>query len=134
MGIHKASKAEINDVLFRIPINHYFSTRYTEMLVAEAYSLRYKRLKNLEFSIKNTWLYEEEKVNGQENKNPNKASADSSNQSTVDSKITAPSTNNKNSSDEDKTTAENESKSEPAITYEDFREESQSTLFRETND
>ena len=38
--------------LFRIPINHYFSTRYTEMLVAEAYSLRYKRLKNLEFSIK----------------------------------------------------------------------------------
>ena len=72
--------------------------------------------------------------NGQENKNPNKASADSSNQSTVDSKITAPSTNNKNSSDEDKTTAENESKSEPAITYEDFREESQSTLFRETND
>jgi len=24
------------------------------MLVAEAYSLRYKRLKNLEFSIKNT--------------------------------------------------------------------------------
>ena len=72
--------------------------------------------------------------NGQENKNPNQASADSSNQSTVDSKITAPSTNNKNSSDEDKTTAENESKSEPAITYEDFREESQSTLFRETND
>ena len=72
--------------------------------------------------------------NGQENKNPNQASADTSNQSTVDSKITAPSTNNKNSSDEDKTTAENESKSEPAITYEDFREESQSTLFRETND
>ncbi|WP_201542898.1 hypothetical protein [Psychrobacter immobilis] len=72
--------------------------------------------------------------NGQENKNPNKASADTSNQSTVDSKSTAPSTNNKNSSNEDKTTAENESKSEPAITYEDFREESQSTLFRETND
>lgn len=72
--------------------------------------------------------------NGQENKNPNKASADTSNQSTVDSKITAPSTNNKNSSNEDKTTAENESKSEPAITYEDFREESKSTLFRETND
>ena len=72
--------------------------------------------------------------NGQENKNPNQASADSSNQSTVDSKITAPSTNNKNSSNEDKTTAENESQSEPAITYEDFREESQSTLFRETND
>ena len=72
--------------------------------------------------------------NGQENKNPNKSSTDTSNQSTVDSKSTAPSTNNKNSSNEDKTTAENESKSEPAITYEDFREESQSTLFRETND
>ena len=26
MGIHKANKAEINDVLFRIPANHYFST------------------------------------------------------------------------------------------------------------
>ena len=43
-GIHKASKAKNNDVLFRIPINHYFSTRYTEMLVAEAYSLRYKKV------------------------------------------------------------------------------------------
>ena len=31
------------------------------MLIAVAYSLRYERLKNLEFSIKNTWLYEEEK-------------------------------------------------------------------------
>ena len=72
--------------------------------------------------------------NGQENKNPNQASADTSNQSTVDSKITAPSTNNKNSSNEDKIAADNESQSEPAITYEDFREESQSTLFRETND
>lgn len=30
--------------------------------------------------------------------------------------------------------SENESASEPAITYEDFREESQSTLYRETND
>ena len=59
MGIHKASKAEINDVLFRIPSNHYFSTWYIEMLIAVAYSLRYERLKNLEFSIKNTWLYEE---------------------------------------------------------------------------
>ena len=29
------------------------------MLIAVAYSLRYERLKNLEFSIKNTWLYEE---------------------------------------------------------------------------
>lgn len=72
--------------------------------------------------------------NGQENKNPNQASADTINQSTVDSKITAPSTNNKNSSNEDKIAADNESQSEPAITYEDFREESQSTLFRETND
>ena len=72
--------------------------------------------------------------NGQENKNPNQASADTINQSTVDSKITAPSTNNKNSSNEDKIAADNESQSKPAITYEDFREESQSTLFRETND
>ena len=30
------------------------------MLIAVAYSLRYERLENLEFSIKNTWLYEEE--------------------------------------------------------------------------
>ena len=59
MGIHKASKAEINDVLFSIPKNRYFGTRYLETLVAEAYSLRYERLKNLEISIKNTWLYEE---------------------------------------------------------------------------
>jgi len=29
------------------------------MLIAVAYSLRYERLKNLEFSIKNTCLYEE---------------------------------------------------------------------------
>ena len=29
------------------------STRYIKMLIAMAYSLRYKRLKNLEFSIKN---------------------------------------------------------------------------------
>ena len=72
--------------------------------------------------------------NGQETQNPNQASADSSNQSTVDSKSTAPSTNNKNSSNEDKIAVDNESQSKPAITYEDFREESQSTLFRETND
>ena len=65
MGIHKASKAEINDVLFRIPANHYFSTWYIEMLIAVAYSLRYERLKNLEFSIKNTWLYEEVNIIGQ---------------------------------------------------------------------
>ena len=62
MGIHKASKAEINDVLFCIPSNHYFSTWYIEMLIAVAYSLRYEKLKNLEFSIKNTWLYEEESM------------------------------------------------------------------------
>ena len=29
------------------------------MLIAVAYSLRYERLENLEFSIKNAWLYEE---------------------------------------------------------------------------
>lgn len=28
----------------------------------------------------------------------------------------------------------NEAEAEPAITYEDFRQESQSTLYRETND
>ena len=64
MGIHKASKAEINDVLFRIPFNHHFSTWYIEMLIAVAYSLRYERLKNLEFSIKTTWLYEEGDIDG----------------------------------------------------------------------
>lgn len=49
-----ASKAKNNDVLFRIPFDQYFGTRYIEMLIASAYSLRYKRLKNLEFLIKNT--------------------------------------------------------------------------------
>ena len=41
----------------------YFSTWhwYIEMLIDVAYSLRYERLKNLEFSIENTWLYEEVK-------------------------------------------------------------------------
>ena len=75
---------------------------------------------------------------------------DASNQSTVDAQTSVPSTGNKNL--DNKSTAknkqgangqstaattnnsENESASEPAITYEDFREESQSTLFRETND
>ena len=75
---------------------------------------------------------------------------DASNQSTVDSKTSVSSTRNKNVdnknpakntqvADGQSTSATtndsgNESASEPAITYEDFREESQSTLFRETND
>ena len=76
--------------------------------------------------------------------------SDASNQSTVDTQTSVPSTGNKDL--DNKNTAkntqgangqstaattnnsENESASEPAITYEDFREESQSTLFRETND
>ena len=75
---------------------------------------------------------------------------EASNQSTVDAQTSVPSTGNKDL--DNKNTAknkqgangqstaattnnsENESASEPAITYEDFREESQSTLFRETND
>ena len=75
---------------------------------------------------------------------------DASNQSTVDAQTSIPSTGNKDL--DNKNTAKNtqgadgqstaattnnsedESASEPAITYEDFREESQSTLFRETND
>ena len=75
---------------------------------------------------------------------------DASNQSTVDAQTSIPSTGNKDL--DNKNTAknkqgangqstaattnnsENESASEPAITYEDFREESQSTLYRETND
>ena len=59
MGIHKASKAKINDVLFRVPFYRYFSTWYTEMFITLAYLLRQTRSKNLEFSTKNTWLYEE---------------------------------------------------------------------------
>ena len=75
---------------------------------------------------------------------------EASNQSTVDAQTSVPSTGNKDL--DNKNTAKNtqgadgqstaattnnsedESASEPAITYEDFREESQSTLFRETND
>ena len=76
--------------------------------------------------------------------------AEASNQSTVDAQTSVPSTGNKDldnkntakntqGADGQSTAAttnnsENESASEPAITYEDFREESQSTLFRETND
>ena len=75
---------------------------------------------------------------------------DTGNQSTVDAQTSVPSTGNKDldkkntakntqGADGQSTAAttnnsENESASEPAITYEDFREESQSTLFRETND
>ena len=75
---------------------------------------------------------------------------DASNQSTIDAQTSVPSTGNKDldnkntakntqGADGQSTAAttnnsENESASEPAITYEDFREESQSTLFRETND
>ena len=75
---------------------------------------------------------------------------EASNQSTVDAQTSVPSTGNKDldnkntakntqGADGQSTAAttnnsENESASEPAITYEDFREESQSTLFRETND
>lgn len=75
---------------------------------------------------------------------------DASNQSTVDAQTSVPSTGNKNLDNKNTTkntqgadgqstaattnNSENESASEPAITYEDFREESQSTLFRETND
>ena len=54
MGIHKASKAKNNDVLFRVPFYRYFSTRYTEMFITLAYLLRQTRSKNLEFSTKNT--------------------------------------------------------------------------------
>ena len=75
---------------------------------------------------------------------------DTGNQSTVDAQTSVPSNGNKDldnkntakntqGADGQSTAAttnnsENESASEPAITYEDFREESQSTLFRETND
>ena len=84
------------------------------------------------------------KVNAESN------TPDASNQSTVDARTSVPSTGNKDldnkntakntqGADGQSTAAttnnsENESASEPAITYEDFREESQSTLFRETND
>ena len=76
--------------------------------------------------------------------------SDASNQTTIDAQTSVPSTGNKDldnkntakntqGADGQSTAAttnnsENESASEPAITYEDFREESQSTLFRETND
>ncbi len=70
MGIRKASKAKINDVLFRVPFYRYFSTRYTEMFITLAYLLRQTRLKNLEFSTKNTRLYEEVEVLPRKPKRP----------------------------------------------------------------
>ena len=68
-----------------------------------------------------------------------------SNQPTVDYQTSVPSTNKKNTAKSTQAAdvqpkalttndSENESASEPVITYEDFRQESQSTLFRETND
>ncbi|KAA0915906.1 hypothetical protein [Psychrobacter sp. ANT_WB68] len=79
------------------------------------------------------------KVNAADN-TPN-----ASNQPTVDSETSVPSTDKKNTAKNIQVAdgqpkalttndSENESASEPAITYEDFRQESQSTLFRETND
>lgn len=79
------------------------------------------------------------KVNAADN-TPN-----ASNQPTVDSQTSIPSTDKKNTAKNTQAAdgqpkavttndSENESASEPAITYEDFRQESQSTLFRETND
>lgn len=75
---------------------------------------------------------------------------EASNQSTVDAQTSVSSTGNKDLDNKNTTkntqgangqstaattnNSENESASEPAITYEDFREESQSTLYRETND
>ena len=44
-GIHKASKAKTMTFYFVYPLIN-ISVPDTEMLVAEAYSLRYKRLKN----------------------------------------------------------------------------------------
>ena len=76
--------------------------------------------------------------------------AEASNQSTVDAQTSVPSTGNKDLDNKNTTkntqgangqstaattnNSENESASEPAITYDDFRQESQSTLYRETND
>lgn len=68
--------------------------------------------------------------------------ADSSNQSTVDTQPNIATTDNKGAKNKDAKNkqaaaindSENESTPEPAITYEDFRQESQSTLYRETND
>lgn len=64
-------------------------------------------------------------------------SAYSSNQSTVDTQPNIANTDVKGANNKQAAAindSEDESASEPAITYEDFREESQSTLYRETND
>ena len=60
MGIHKASKAKNKDVLFRIPLNRYFSTWYIEMsMTLGSFTEIYKAEKPWFFN-KKTWLYEEE--------------------------------------------------------------------------
>ena len=63
--------------------------------------------------------------------------ADSSNQSTVDTQPNIANTDIKGANNKQAAAindSEDESTPETAITYEDFREESQSTLYRETND
>lgn len=88
---------------------------------------------------------------GQENTNSQQSSTDASNQSIVEAQTDVPNSDNKDSRNKDavnenridnvkgtsgKSKAETtgETGTEPAITYEVFREESQSTLYRETND
>lgn len=85
------------------------------------------------------------------NTNSQQSSTDASNQSIVEAQTDVPNSDNKDSRNKDavnenridnvkgtsgKSKAEttDETGTEPAITYEDFREESQSTLYRETND
>ena len=83
--------------------------------------------------------------NGSNKVNAANNTPNASNQPTVDSQTSVPSTDKKNTAKNTQAAdgqpkavttndSENESASEPAITYEDFRQESQSTLFRETND
>ena len=83
--------------------------------------------------------------NGSNKVNAANNTPNASNQPTVDSQTSVPSTNKKNTAKNTQAAdgqpkalttndSENESASEPVITYEDFRQESQSTLFRETND
>ena len=83
--------------------------------------------------------------NGSNKVNAANNTPNASNQPTVDSQTSIPSTDKKNTAKNTQAAdgqpkavttndSENESASEPAITYEDFRQESQSTLFRETND
>ncbi|WP_286796950.1 hypothetical protein [Psychrobacter sp. UBA6291] len=66
-----------------------------------------------------------------------KTSNDAGNQQPVDTQPQVVNTDNKDTNRKPAAAiddSENESASESAITYEDFREESQSTLYRETND